>query len=762
MNLIHPLLYSSKRAFIYALLLMPFWVVSSSAQNPASSADPKLQQVAFMVSRFLQEEHFARQPIDEKVSKEWIRNYMQNLDYGKLYFLNADYNEFLNTQGDTIGKKVRYGDISPAFEIFQRFRERFDHRVEWVQERLKKPFDFNTDDYYITDPTEIGWPASAQEADALWERRLKYELLQAQIAELSEKDGAFPSVDPKTFQIDPAVVKKVLDRHLRRVKYTQETDQEDIVETYLSSLAGIYDPHSQYLSQKSYEDFFISMNQKLFGIGAILSADDGYCTIREIIKGGPADLSGQIKVNDRITGVGQSEGPMVDIIDMKLRDAVRLIRGTKGTTVRLEVIPNSEKNTAIRREISLVRDEIKLTHQKAQAKLIEHPVEGGGALRLGVIKLPSFYGDIGPARRTGLFGGQQERGNSTTDDVTLLLQQLNQKNIDGLVLDLRNNGGGLLDEAIRLAGLFIDEGPVVQVKNSKGQKKVFVDEYPGVLYGGPLIVLTNKLSASASEIVAGALQNYGRAVVIGDSSTHGKGTVQTVTEVGRFIAPMGSGSPDVGAVKLTIQKFYLPNGHSTQKRGVVPDIKLPSPHDYMQIGESTLPHALPWDEIEPSTYKISDVNMGGILEKLKADSGVRITHSESFKNLNRDLEELKERFQEKRVSLNIQKRITEILDGQRRKKDFDSLVKNMEEKSPDILIIEFDEKLKLIERVEKFSDQEAKKPDPQNASATDDEEEISPLADFARDLHLRETLEILKDYILIEQRAGRAVAERTP
>lgn len=749
----------SPRHFWIPLLLVFFLLKPVLCPTPAYAQeefDPKLQQVAVMVARFLQEEHFARHQIDETTSREWIKKYMETLDYGHLYFLKSDYEEFLEEHGGSMGKKVRYGDISPAFEIYERFRARFEARVAWVDDRLGQPFDFSSDDFYITDREDLLWPEDKVAADLMWKRRLKYELLQSQFAENSEETGDLPMMKAEDFVLEDKVIETVRDRHQRRAKYVLETDGEDIVETYLSSLTNIYDPHSQYLSQKSYEDFFIAMNQKLFGIGAILATEDGYCSIREVIKGGPADLSGMLNVNDRITGVAQGSQPFVDIIDMKLRDAVRLIRGQKGTVVRLEIIPASAKDSSVRKEISIVRDEIKLTHQKAQAKLIPRELPDGQQLKLGVIKLPSFYGDIGK-KRVSLFGGK-EKSTSTTDDVALLVEKLKEKGMDGLVLDLRNNGGGLLDEAIRLAGLFIDEGPVVQVKTSKGQKRIFEDETPGAIYHGPLVVLTNKLSASASEIVAGALQNYGRAVVIGDSRTHGKGTVQTVTEVGRFIAPLGTSQPDVGAVKLTIQKFYLPNGHSTQKRGVVPDIQLPSPNDYLEIGEGTLPHALPWDEIDPAAFEKVNRNLDEIVSELSLASQERIGKSEQFLRLKDDIEDLRQRIADKKVSLNVSERIREILEDQDRRKERDTMVEGLLEDSPDILAIEFDENLKLVERLETKENMPEEKDVDEEESLLYDNREGSLLRDFARDLHLKESLNILQDFVSQSREPEQAVA----
>ncbi|MEO0454946.1 MAG: carboxy terminal-processing peptidase, partial [Verrucomicrobiota bacterium] len=499
---------------------------------------------------------------------------------------------------------------------------------------------------------------------------------------------------------------------------------------YLSALTKVYDPHSQYLSPKTLEDFRIMMKQKLVGIGAILSIDprNGYCTIREIMPGGPADLDGRLRVNDRIVGVAQGPSELVDVFDMKLRDTVRLIRGKLGSQVRLEIIPADADDTSTRQLVELTRNEISVTLQKAKARHITIPAsEGAKEMKLGVIELPSFYGD--------------DDGNSTTADVYALLQELLDVGIDGLVLDLRSNGGGLLNEAIRLTGLFIDRGPVVQVKNSLGRRTTYEDIEPDAAYKGPLVVLTNKLSASASEIVAGALQDYARAIVIGDKSTHGKGTVQTVAQLGEYLKRAQEEAASAGAMKLTVQQFYLPDGESTQGRGVIPDIIFPSVNDYLEIGEDTLPHSLPWDEISSTEFEPCQDGLSQIIPSLLSRSLARVQENEDFSLLLEDISNLRERLETKQESLNIAQRLSE-----KKKRDELSDLKDARSDAkydhlPDLISITFNEDGNLERNVESKT-----KPTDEDKDSTKPNFTVS----YTRDPYLQETLNILTDLVLIE------------
>jgi len=717
----------------------------STAQAPAM--DPKFRQVAIIFAKFLEQEHFAKRPIDQTLAREWIEAYLKDLDYGRMLFLQADVDELATRYGTTITADLKRGEISAAYEIFSLFNRRLDERMGWVEARLKKPFDLAKDETYNPDRTKAAWPKDAAEADALWERRLKNEFIAERLA-YSDK------TDKKKDKNAESPAQKLLKRYERFQKNVADMTTEEVVEYYLSSLARIFDPHTLYLGPDTLEDFAISMKNSLFGIGAVLQVNDGYCTIKEVMPGGPAALDKRLQPGDRITAVSQGKAEYVDIVDMRLRNAVKLIRGPKGSEVRLKVIPSGAPDT-VRSEIILVRDEIKITNQRAKAEIIDLPARNGAApLRAGIIQIPSFYG---PIDRSYTGEGQSS---TTTDDVRKLITRLKEEKVDGIVLDLRNNGGGLLSEAVLLTGLFIDRGPVVQIKDSRGRKHVLEDLERGTAYDGPLTILTNKMSASASEIVAGALQNYGRAVVIGDKSTHGKGTVQTVQELGRYLNTFGP-SANAGAIKITIQKFYLPNGHSTQMRGVIPDIVLPNPNDYLELGEDRLPHALAWDEIESERFAAGKSLAQG-LPLLQERSAERIRTNAEFARLAQDIDRLRNRLEQPEVSLIEAQRAQERAEEKARREAREADLKRLAESSPKVVRITFgtDESLKVTT---------ADEPEPDAPAAPDESEDgaapkLTRGEQFAADLHLQETLRVLGDLVGLAQGQDKpaAVAAQAP
>jgi carboxyl-terminal processing protease len=611
--------------------LLTLTLATSFAHAVAPPDQKEIQQyrpVAIYLSKFLQDHHFARHPIDKLTTNEWIKNYMTNLDYNRLLFVNDDYDHFVTKYSSSLANQLQNGNIDAAFDIQSTFFSRLTKRMAWINTRLDKPFDFSEKDYYKVDRSKVVWPKDETESNKLWEERLKYDMLlellsdkkdekkdpKAKDSKIDEKKTVTPDV--KALVNSEAAQKEAADkvkkRYQRMEKIFNEMDVEETVQTYFNALTSVYDPHSQYLSPSTLEDFSIGINLSLVGIGAVLSSEDGYCVVKEIIAGGPASLDKRLRVNDKIVGVGQGkQGEFTDIVDMKLRNAVRLIRGKKETTVRLKVIPSNSSDPASREVIDIVRNEIKLSDQQAHAEIIEQKSPKGESYKIGVLILPSFY------------GASESDGNSRScsDDVKILLQRLMQEKVDGVILDLRSNGGGLLDEAIKLTGLFIDEGPVVQVKDHRGNLVVYRDEDKGEVYRGPLVVLTNRQSASASEILAGALQNYERAIIIGNNQTHGKGTVQMVVELDKLMPTFKGQRMRAGGIKLTVQKFYLPNGHSTQNRGVLADVSLPSLLDELKIGESELPHALPWDEISGVSIQESEyVPYRNILRALQRKS----------------------------------------------------------------------------------------------------------------------------------------------
>ena len=582
--------------------------------------------------RLLEEVHFNRDQVTQASYAEVIPNTFKALDGPKLFFLRSDLEEFQNRYRPEAlyFNLATLGRLEPAFDIYARYEQRVRERIAWIEKRLTGDFDFTGDDTYELDRRELPWPADAAEADQLWEGRLKFELLQELLNEKSLDDART----------------KVAKRYERLLKNLADFEADDVTEVFLGAIAGLYDPHSTYFSPDTYDDFSINMRLQLFGIGALLGVEDDVCVLKEIIPGGPADLSRALKPNDKILAVAQEKGEFVEVVGMKLRRIVQMIRGEKGTKVRLLIQPADAADAAVRKELVLVRDLINLDSARAHAAVFEVPDASGKLQPYGVITLPTFYGRDSRDAKTQ---------NSATDDVATLIERLKEQNIQGLVLDLRRNGGGLLTEAVSLTGLFIRSGPVIQVKNYAGEVKIDDDRDPAVAFGGPLVVLTSRFSASASEIVAGALQNYGRAVVVGDTSTHGKGSVQTVVEMGNFITQLARRGAKAGATKVTVQKFYLPNGASTQLKGVVPDIIIPSVEEFLPIGEQDLPHALPWDEISTSFYDSTPIAPAA-LATLRKRSSERLDSLPEFELLKKSIARFQERQAEKTISLNLEER----------------------------------------------------------------------------------------------------------
>lgn len=691
---------------------------------------------SYLVAKLLQDVHFAQHQISEDMAKEWITMYMQGLDYNRMYFTQADQDSFMQKYAPGLPASTANGDLTAADEIYQVFQQRLKDRYAWIQNRFKKPFDFTADEYFSPDRSKASWPKDNAEADTLWNGRLKYDILGDKLTSKKPNDA----------------LKDIQKRYDRTYKLQNELEADDLAQIYLSALASVYDPHSQYLSPDSMEDFNISIKLSLFGIGAVLTTEDGYCTIKEIVPGGPADLDKRLKENDKIVGVAQGDKPYVDVVDMKLRNAVKMIRGEKGSVVRLNVIPADATDPSVRKEVRLVRDKINLSASRAKGQIIDQPALDGKTLKVGVIDISSFYGDADGDIVDGT--GDAAHARSVTSDVLDLINQMKAQNIDGLIIDLRKNGGGLLDEAIRLSGLFIDKGPVVQVKDQKGKVRVFDDEKAGVAYKGPLLILTSRQSASASEIFAGAMQNYGRAVIVGDASTHGKGTVQAVIELSRFLQSKQGEPANAGALKLTIQQFYLPNGSSTQNKGVVPDVSLPSPNDYLPIGEASLPHALPWAEVSPATGFKPLVNQpADWAMRLREASQSRVATNPDYKYLREDIDQFRLKLNDKRVSLNENKRLEEKKEKEAslelRKKE--RLARGATEpKSVPLYLTDATESDKAIAK---------KLTDPDDEDIAED----TSLADLTRDLHLLESLRILADWMALKANPDTAlVAKKAP
>src|SRR5580765_3365845 len=644
------------------------------------SPGPADGKIAFVTATLLQQTHFSKQPFDATVSSKFLDHYLEALDPQHLHFLQSDLAEFerYHTKlGEMTISQRRAADTRPACEIFDRFIQRFQQRVAYVDKLLKdEKFTFDTDDKISLSRKDQPYPKDLNEAKQLWNQRLRFEYLQEKLGKHDAKKKAAKSKDaakkpeakPKTEAEE--IVDTLTHTYHRSLRSFTGWNNEDVLQVYLDTLAHIYDPHSDYMGPSHLDSFSISMNLSLTGIGAELTSPDGYCTINRIIEGGPAARSKKLKEKDKIVAVAQADKPAVDVVDMNLNKVVQMIRGPKGTEVRLTIIPAGEPNSATN-TISLIRDEIKLEDQAAKAKVIDVPTTNGQTNRLGVINLPSFYGavDLGGARHMELASEGAHGGRSTTADVARLLKKLKAEHVNGVILDLRANGGGFLEEAVNLTGLFIKDGPVVQVRDWKGDLQEEDDHDSSVLYDGPLIVLTSRFSASASEILAGALQDYGRALIVGDSSTHGKGTVQSVNQLRPFMRlPDSVLTNDPGALKLTIKKFYRASGASTQKKGVIPDIILPSiASESKDIGETALENPMPWDTIASAKYdKLNMVEP--YVGDLRKQSAQRIAADKDFDYLREDIELFKKQQNDKTLSLNEKKRMQEKDEAEAREK----------------------------------------------------------------------------------------------
>ncbi len=670
------------------LLPLPNALAGSASANAAPAPEPNYTatdvfhpkhpgpedgQIAYVTARMLEEYQYLREPFDTKVSGKFLDEYLNTFDPFHLQFTQGDLAEFeayrTNLDHLTINSH-HVADTRPAFVIFNRFVERLQQRVAYVDELLKtEKFTFDTDERILLNRKDQPFPKDLNESKKLWRDRLRFEYLQellgkadAKTKPAAKKASTTAAAKPKMTEAEE-IVDTLTRRYHRNLHFYLDMDSDDVLQIYLTALAHVYDPHSDYFGHSQLDSFAITMNLSLFGIGAELMAEDGYCTIHRLLPGGPAAKSKLIKENDRIVAVAQSNQPPVDVVDMSLNKAVQLIRGPKGTEVRLTVIPAGADSSA-RKVITLVRDEIKLEDQEAKAKLIEMPDNHGKQVRLGVIDLPSFYAPFDPSN-------SRSKGRSTTADVTTLLNKLKQEHVDGIVLDLRRNGGGSLEEAIKLTGLFIKDGPVVQVRDYDGSVQEDDDTDPSVVYDGPMIVLTSRFSASASEILAGALQDYGRALIVGDISTHGKGTVQSVQPLRPFIRGGPALAIDPGALKLTIKKFYRPSGASTQLKGVVPDIILPDIlNESKDIGETALDNPLQWDTIASAKFYKLDL-VAPYLQELKKLSLARIAKDPEYGYMRQDIAWFKKQQADKTISLNEKERLkeTEELDARQKVRD---------------------------------------------------------------------------------------------
>ncbi|MES2559009.1 MAG: carboxy terminal-processing peptidase [Bacteroidota bacterium] len=613
------------KLFIYSgFLLSSLSACATNDSNTVKTFTPTEQQkITYQTAlQFVGSYHYSKPQINDDFSSKAFDNYIENMDASRVYFLQEDIDRFQQYR-NKLDDGIMTGDVDPAFDIFNTYHKRLMDRVQYALSLLKLPMDFSKADSFEINREKSPYCANYSEYDKLWQRKVLFECLQAKG---NKNDTAKKYIDD------------VRKRYENLMKFAGKTKGDDIFQIYMNALLEVTDPHTNYFSPRTAEDFNQSMSLSLEGIGAQLQTEGENTQIREIIKGGPADKSKQLFAGDKIIGVAQGkDSDVVNVVDWRIDDVVSLIRGKKGTPVRLKIIPASEPNST--KFVDLLRDKIVLEEQSAKCSVKEFS-RGGKKFKVGVITLPTFYIDFAAAQRG------EKNYKSTTRDVKKLIDSLKTQKVQGIVIDLRNNGGGSLQEAIELTGLFIQQGPVVQVKYADGNSKVESDMDPSVYYDGPITVLVNRFSASASEIFAAAIQDYNRGIIVGER-TFGKGTVQNMVDLNEFIQYNGK---KLGQVKLTIAKFYRVNGGSTQHKGVTPDIELPSVFADSKFGEDASPYALPWDQIAPAP--IEDVaTVTPLRDKLKAAHEARMKTAPEYKYLLEDIKEFKKAEDEHYVTL---------------------------------------------------------------------------------------------------------------
>ena len=696
---------------------------------------PDAKAITELTVKLFEHAHYSHHRLDAEAASRFLARYIESLDYNRLFFLQGDVKEF-DAYRPTLVERTRGGDVQPGFDIFARYQQRIEQAVALAKETLQQPMKFDSTETILIDRTKAPWPADEAERAKLWRERVKYDLLQESLNKTKPDEA----------------VRVLTRRYDRMLRSMHEMDAGDVLEFYLNALCHAYDPHSDYLGASQLKDFEIGMRMSLFGIGAVLRSEDGYAKIVSLVPGGPADLDKRLKPNDRIVAVAEGDQAPVDVMDMKLTKVVEHIRGAKGTKVKLTVIPASAADSSVHKVITIVRDEVKLTEQRAKAKVVELAAANGApARRLGVIDLPSFYADTEKLRN-----GDND-GVSSTHDVAALIEHLKAQHVSGIVLDLRRNGGGLLDEAVSLAGLFIKEGPVVQIKDPRQRIQVLRDEDPAVAYDGPLVVLVSHVSASASEIFAAAMQDYARALVVGDSKTFGKGTVQTMLSLSAWLPDKDI--PNPGALKLTTQKFYRVAGGSTQNRGVIPDIIFPSLYDARDVGESSLNNAMAYDEVQAAPHQNCGV-FNGKLTELRQRSLLRVATDPEFTYLNEDIARLTRQIKQGSISLNQAQRLSE------KKTDADRLADRKKErlarKTPELKFTEFTvtatNAVATASAVAATS-ASAAAATPRDTNDDSDADEVIDAKEPASDPVLKESLAIVGDLAsMTPSRSGTAVA----
>ena len=775
----------NKPIFRIALVVAGALAFALSTNAKLDPSNEMASQTRWVVNT-INARHYLRGTMEQLDGAEMVEAYIASFDYGRIYFTRPEVDDFIFRFADAMEEFLQKGNLYAAFEVYKSFKAKAEARTEWAFARLKQDFDFTVDETFTPDRRDAEWPATSEEAEALWLRRLKYELLNEMLSlasedkeesdaslsasnpnnldpDLSEDEDTFDPtrllhlIEDKAFYTETvdAAREKIRRRYERNLNHTVAREAPEVQESFINAMTQLFDPHSTFLSSDTLESFNSAVQNSFVGIGALLEDDDGICTIKEILPGGPAERSRLLKAEDQILGVAQGGEEFDDVVDMQLRYIVRKIKGKKGTTVRLLIRPGEAADPSVRKIVPIVRGEVKLTANLATGKLISVPAGDNETVPVGVIELPSFYGNIGAGSTL----------TTTTDDVSELIKKLNTAGAEGIILDLRMNGGGLLSEAVRLTGLFIPIGPVVQVRDSSGRKEILSDRDPSMLWDGPLIVLTSRFSASASEIVAGALKDHARALIVGNSSTHGKGTVQEVYHMNNrmpfsFFSNIEKQARTV-ASKITIKQFYLPDGSSTQVKGVPSDIALPSVNEFLPIGEDDLPHALPWGEVAAVDWindwvklKVDSPERPELMAALADASQARQESLEEFQFLRKQIKWRKKRYDEKAISISLENRIQRKINEKAYIDELDDIYEALGEN--DYVMEEF--LLKVTEDQDALSKEILSEPIKEIADSTIGEistntisKEIEETSEKEEepvyDIYLRESARIMTDWV---------------
>jgi len=663
------------KIFTVALLILSIGLQAKYKPIQLEKSD---KEIARYVTRMMEVYHYSQAKMDNNMSEKVFDEYFRYLDFNRRIFLKQDIEEFKVYQ-HLLDEMFKRGDLTFPLKLYKRYIERLEERIEFVKARLEKPFDFTTMEDYVIDRSEADWAESSKDLDDIWRKNIKNEIIRFDLSQIAEKEQAEKDKakdskkddkkEEKTEEPKEKVTAKstLLKRYNKFLKYQQENDRENFLEMSLNVMTKCFDPHSNYFGAKAQKEFEISMKLSLTGIGATLMEDDGYTKVTSLVPGGPAHKGKELKKGDRIVAVAQGDAEPVSAIDMRLSKVVSMIRGEKGTVVVLHVLRGGVNGS--KKVIKITRDEIKLKESEAKGEIKEVKIDENKTKRVGVIHLPSFYVDWDALR-------EGREGKSSTADVKKILQAQIKEGIDSVIIDLRSNGGGSLPESIALTGLFVDKGPVVQIRESSGRIMVRNDEDAGVIWDGPLVVLVNEGSASASEIFAAAIQDYKRGVIVGTYRTHGKGTVQQVQSLSRIGLFKDRKDIKPGQVKYTMAKFYRVNGGSTQKKGVVPDIKFPSYAEFDDHGEATLRNVLKWDEIRNLNVDQNETIKNIIPELLKR-SADRQEKSDDFADLKSDIDYYKSRLEIKTISLNKDKRIEQYKKDKEVREKREALMKRL-------------------------------------------------------------------------------------